>query len=79
MPRLSFLQASSYEMRFGTDIDSMYDNFSAQDVVNDDMVVSGDLNAPLPAGFQEMIVVEVPLGGKCEHCVSAVQVRQITT
>ena len=74
MPRLSFLQASSYEMRFGTDIDGMYDSFSAQDVVTYDMVVSGDLNAPLPAGFQEMIVVEVPQAGMCEHCVSAVHV-----
>ena len=71
MPTLSFLQASSYEMRFGTDIGDMYDNFSAQNVVTDDMVVSGDLNVPLPAGFQELIVVKVPEEGMFEYCVNS--------
>ena len=71
MLTLSFLQASSYEMRFGTDVDGMYANFSAQNVVTDDMVVSGDLNVPLPAGFQELIVVKVPEGGMFEYCVNS--------
>ena len=70
MPTLSFLQASSYEMRFGTDTGGMYANFSAQNVVTDDMVVSGNLSAPLPAGLQELIVVKVPEGGMFEYCVN---------
>ncbi len=60
---LSF-PVSRYEMRYGTNIDEMYDNFTMQTLVTSSMIVVGNLSDNGRPGLQESVIVRVPQGGE---------------